>query len=130
MELEQGCPLRRNLQAAGLATPTEPDQCEHALVIHLAVVVHLDPKVLPGAQDLTPARRHRCQPTPAPWLGTSHHHALDLGVCPVGVAEVAAFHWRVDRAHQLNVRRIRHGAIGSSSLSVTPNVCSASSLFA
>src|SRR5439155_2898664 len=65
-----------------------------------------------------------------PCAGTSCELVLDVGVRPLHLAEVAAFPCRVDRAHEVQVRRRAHGAIGSSSSSDTPRSLSASSLWA
>src|SRR5262245_40026757 len=95
------------LQAARLATAAAAGQHEYPLVVELAVLLRLETVLLTAAQEVTEAPGHLRRPHPGARLGTIGDHVLDLGIRPLRPREVPAFPVRVDRAHQLHVRR-RH----------------------
>src|SRR5439155_16101582 len=88
----------------------------------LPVLLCLDAKVVPGAQSLAPAVRHPFHPLPASGFEPVGDHELDLRVCPLHRAVVAAFPGRVDRAHEVEVLR----GHGYSRISSALRACSCS----
>ena len=78
---------------------------EDTLVVDLAVLVCLKPDILPGSQTVADKLCHIGQPRPRAWFRPIDDHKLDLGMRPVTPTEVPAFPVRVDRAHEVEVRR-------------------------
>src|SRR5919198_4847749 len=75
------------------------------LIIKFAILLRLAAEVLPGAQNATDALCHACYTGPLTGFGSAGDHVLDLGIRPLDRAEVATSPRRVDRAHEIKVRR-------------------------
>src|SRR5438128_9925066 len=78
------------------------------LALEFAALLHLDVRVLPGAQVVA---RPVCKPgqtCPAARFGSVGEHELDVRVRPLGRAVIATFPGGEDRAHQIDVREARH----------------------
>ena len=77
------------------------------LSLELTIFVRGQTELLPEAQPAAEVLCHVCQARPGARVGSVSGHVLDLGVCPIGRVELAAFPVRVDRAHEVQVLRHR-----------------------
>jgi hypothetical protein len=100
-----------DLEPAHLAAPAEVHEHEDALAVELAVLVYLEAETLPRAQETAEVLGHSGHARPAAGCRPAVYHELDLTVCPLGRAEVAPFPARVDRAHEVQVRRVHRPII-------------------
>jgi len=104
---EDARPLRSHLaevEPARSAVSGQALEHEDAPVVKLAVLLRLGTPMLPGAQEYSAAFHHPGQPAPTTGCWSVGVDVLNLGIGPVGPAEVAAFPVRVDRAHEVEVR--------------------------
>src|SRR4029453_18763511 len=60
-----------------------------------------------STQEVAPSFSHPCQPSPLTGCRAVRYDELDLGIGPLGRAEIAVLPGRVDRAHQVHVL-LRH----------------------
>lgn len=91
--------------------PTRPtatvvaDKHKDTFTIKLTVLLRFEANVLPPVEDRAVALRQSGRSGPTAGFGPVGDHELDLGVRPLVGAEVATFPRRVDRVHEVQVRR-------------------------
>ena len=93
------------------------DEHEHTLIIDFTELVHHHAVVLPRANELAPGLSHLAHSRPAPGRGPIGDHELDLGMRPLGRAEVAPLPVREDRAHEVQVRRWHRASLAHPTIS-------------
>src|ERR1017187_2135229 len=102
--MEQVCGRLRDLQSAPLTASAAPGENEHPLIVQLTKVLRLEAPVLPDAQEIEVNLGHARNACPAVRVRSVGADELDLGVRPVGRAEVATRPCSEDRAHEVEVR--------------------------
>jgi hypothetical protein len=105
-----------DVHSARLAATAVPYEHEDALLVKLAVLLDGDSPVHPAGQELAPPVSHGHEAFPATSLRSVGEHEFHLGVCPIDDAPVAALPVRVDRAHEVQVRRHYLASISRSAI--------------
>ena len=88
--VENMCLVGSDLDAAGLAASTIAHHDQETSVVKLADGLCCDLEVLPGSERFPHPPRHGAQANRGARIRTFNEHELDLGVCPLRRAEIAA----------------------------------------